>query len=79
MSTITSTISQPNVSTQAVAKDIQDAGKMGVLAVFKTLMTWQIRYVERRRMLDLSDHALRDMGLSRSDLRRAGQKPFWRA
>lgn len=33
---------------------------------------------ERRRLLELNDHLLKDMGLSRDDARREGEKPFWR-
>lgn len=45
---------------------------------------WAIlgRWLERRRqrlaLRDLDDHLLRDIGISRSDARREGRKPFWR-
>jgi len=33
---------------------------------------------ERRAMLDLDGHVLKDIGLSASDVEREASKPFWR-
>jgi uncharacterized protein YjiS (DUF1127 family) len=50
------------------------------------ILRWAIRlegWLERRRqrhaLLELSDHMLKDIGLSRSEAGREGRKPFWRA
>ena len=34
---------------------------------------------QRRALLALSDHALKDIGLNRADAFAEGTKPFWRA
>lgn len=36
------------------------------------------RIEQRRALGQLSDHALRDMGLNRADVEREAAKPFWR-
>jgi uncharacterized protein YjiS (DUF1127 family) len=40
---------------------------------------WIERYRQRRALLELSDHMLKDIGISRSEAEREGRKPFWRA
>ena len=37
---------------------------------------WRIRR-ERRQLLELSDHMLRDVGLTPADARREAARPFW--
>ena len=48
-----------------------------VLRVVDTLLDWQQRYRERRHLLAMSDHMLKDIGLSRADIEREAAKPFW--
>jgi uncharacterized protein YjiS (DUF1127 family) len=43
-----------------------------------TLLTWLERARQRRHLLSLSDHMLRDIGLSRADVEGEAGKPFWR-
>jgi uncharacterized protein YjiS (DUF1127 family) len=43
------------------------------------LATWQQRVRDRRLLLSLDDHTLKDIGLSRADIAREAGKPFWRA
>ncbi|NYZ15952.1 DUF1127 domain-containing protein [Azospirillum sp. RWY-5-1] len=49
---------------------------------WRTLRAILVRWLERRRqrlaLRDLDHHLLRDIGISRSDARREGRKPFWR-
>jgi uncharacterized protein YjiS (DUF1127 family) len=40
---------------------------------------WLERRRQRHALLELSDHLLKDIGLSRSEAEREGRKPFWRA
>jgi len=40
---------------------------------------WLERVQDRRRMADLDDHLLRDIGLSRAEAERVAARPFWRA
>ncbi len=37
---------------------------------------WRIRR-ERQQLLELSDHMLRDVGLTRSQARQEAARPFW--
>jgi uncharacterized protein YjiS (DUF1127 family) len=37
---------------------------------------WRIRR-ERRQLLELTDHMLRDVGLTRAEARREAARPFW--
>ncbi len=39
---------------------------------------WPERQRQRDRLLELTDAQLRDVGLSRADVRRETGKPFWR-
>jgi uncharacterized protein YjiS (DUF1127 family) len=43
------------------------------------LLTWYERSRQRRQLLALSTHMLRDIGLSRADVEGEAGKPFWRA
>jgi uncharacterized protein YjiS (DUF1127 family) len=40
--------------------------------------TWRRRATDRRRLQDLDDQMLRDIGLSRGDVEIEIKKPFWR-
>jgi len=42
-----------------------------------TFLTWLERYRQRRALGTLSDHMLKDLGLSRSDAGRETGKRFW--
>jgi len=44
-----------------------------------TFLLWQERAAERHRLAGLSDHHLKDIGLSRADAYYEADKPFWRA
>ena len=51
----------------------------GLLArVFDVLMTWSERARERHELHSMSEHSLRDIGLSRADAAQEYDKPFWR-
>ena len=43
----------------------------------ETLLTWLERARQRRHLRTLSDHMLRDIGLSRADVEGEAGKPFW--
>jgi uncharacterized protein YjiS (DUF1127 family) len=55
-----------------------DAGAI-VSNLVTNLLVWLERARERRQLLSLSDHAIKDFGASRADAIREGDKPFWRA
>lgn len=46
--------------------------------VIETLLLWQTRAMQRRRLQELDDRLLRDVGLSRADVEHEAAKPFWR-
>lgn len=39
--------------------------------------TWNAVSRQRRELLKLSDHMLKDLGLSRADAERESRRPFW--
>jgi uncharacterized protein YjiS (DUF1127 family) len=43
-----------------------------------TLRLWRRRAKESEQLSELSDRALRDLGISRSEAWREARKPFWR-
>lgn len=43
-----------------------------------TVLTWQQRARERSQLMQLSDHLLRDIGVSRAMAAGEAEKPFWR-
>ncbi len=49
-----------------------------VVRALDKLLAWQERAGERRRLVELSDHELADMGLDRSTAIGEADKPFWR-
>jgi uncharacterized protein YjiS (DUF1127 family) len=56
------------------------------IAIVPTLMSglesifgWFTRSNDRRRLADLDEHTLRDIGISRVDVYREAMKPFWRS
>ena len=42
------------------------------------LLRWQQRASERTRLADLTDRDLKDVGLTRDQIRSEIEKPFWR-
>lgn len=44
---------------------------------WNTALTWQSRARNRANLANLDDHLLKDVGLSRSDIQREIEKPFW--
>ena len=47
--------------------------------ILTTVLEWQERARQRRRLAELDDRMLRDIGLSRADVGREVEKPFWMA
>lgn len=50
-------------------------GRFGALVI--AFQEWQERHRTRRDLMRLSDHQLKDIGLSRVDAEEEFQKPFW--
>jgi uncharacterized protein YjiS (DUF1127 family) len=49
----------------------------GALNAADTFCLWMERYRQRQALIRLSDHMLKDLGLSRCDAGREGGKRFW--
>ena len=47
--------------------------------IARTLTNWHERSRQRRRLLNLSDHLLRDIGLTCHEVEIEWRKPFWKA
>ena len=50
----------------------------GALRIWLLLETWRERTRQRRALLALDAHLLKDIGLSQADALREGSKPFWK-
>jgi len=44
---------------------------------WKGLTTWRNRSVMRQHLLNMNDHMLQDLGLTRADAMREANKPVW--
>jgi len=47
-------------------------------SLLRTIVTWSARHRQRRALLALDDWVLKDIGVSRADVMRESDKPFWR-
>lgn len=47
-------------------------------SVFDAPFVWLERIQDRRRLAELDDHLLRDIGLTRAEAAHAASRPFWR-
>ena len=50
----------------------------GLRGLAGVLASWSDRARQRRRLTDLDDHLLRDIGKTRAEALREAGKPFWR-
>jgi uncharacterized protein YjiS (DUF1127 family) len=46
--------------------------------IIEGVLGWLERARQRRHLSELSDHMLKDIGLSRADVEAEAVKPFWR-
>lgn len=70
-------IANPRIFRQP-ARSIKAASSVRPWGALMTLLTWLERRRERRALLELNDHMLKDIGVSRADAWAEGSKPFWR-
>lgn len=47
-------------------------------ALLGLVSLWRVRAFQRRRLRELPDYLLQDMGITRADVGREATKPFWR-
>ena len=60
---------------------LRQSGNVAVrfaLHLSSLLDAWSERRRQRRALLELSDHMLKDIGIGRGEAYREGRKPFWR-
>ena len=50
-----------------------------VLICTDRMEAWAERRRQRRALLELNDHLLKDIGIGRGEAYREGSKPFWRS
>jgi uncharacterized protein YjiS (DUF1127 family) len=50
---------------------------LSLVDVAKTALEWRERARQRRRLSQLDDHFLRDIGLTRAEAEEEARKPFW--
>jgi uncharacterized protein YjiS (DUF1127 family) len=58
---------------------VASALKLALLASLAALILWQERSRQRAHLAELSEHALKDMGMTRADVEREVDKAPWRA
>lgn len=68
----------PPPSTLLRLKQTALRAALSPVAVSNLLLLWLARWRDRRALDALSDHMLKDMGLSRADAAGESGKPFWR-
>lgn len=64
----------------AASKPVRPArrGSWSWQRLIETLERWVERHRQRRALLEMSDHLLKDIGISRADAWQEAHKPFWR-
>jgi uncharacterized protein YjiS (DUF1127 family) len=72
------TLQQHRIETLRVVDGIAAWLSRGTRILFETLVTWQRRAQERRRLATLDPRLLRDMGISEAEAAREAAIPFWR-
>ena len=59
--------------------DLPAAVRRGLMQIAEAFLAWHDRARERRALMELSDHMLHDLGISRADACREAARPFWRS
>jgi uncharacterized protein YjiS (DUF1127 family) len=72
-------IASPRLAYPTATRRATKAAQGRVLGIVSLLDAWIERYRQRRALLELNDHMLRDIGVSPADAWQEGRKPFWRA
>lgn len=71
-------IAAPTMTPSARTGSVR-TGRPTILGLLAIVETWIERRRQRRALLELNDHMLRDIGISRYDAYHESSKPFWRA
>jgi uncharacterized protein YjiS (DUF1127 family) len=65
-------------ATLAGAMVVPAAPRASAATLVEGVLAWLERVRQRRHLGELSDHMLKDIGLSRADVESEIAKPFWR-
>lgn len=71
------TIYRNDVRTGGAASSLLAAPRGILMGLVETLLRWQELSMQRRRLLELDAHMLKDIGISRADAVREAKRPFW--
>lgn len=66
-----------DVQTEGAASSLLAATWGALAGMVEALLRWQELSMQRRRLLELDAHMLKDMGISRADAVREAKRPFW--
>ncbi|MBD8890352.1 DUF1127 domain-containing protein [Labrenzia suaedae] len=58
-------------------RDRLEAGRSIVRLVLERIRIWRLVHRSRRQLEGMPDHALEDLGLTRSDVRKEAARAFW--
>ena len=72
-------VAAPRVPVAKPEGDLRSALRRRLSQIAQAFLAWYDRARERRALMELSDHMLRDIGISRADARREAARPFWRS
>jgi len=50
---------------------------ISTVKIKKTIRIFYLRFRQRRQLLEMSEHALKDIGVTRSEVIEEASKPFW--
>jgi uncharacterized protein YjiS (DUF1127 family) len=59
--------------------DVKSRRSFGLVALVEIVLAWQERARQRRLLALMDDRLLRDIGISRAEIAREAEKPFWRS
>ena len=65
------------VRSDAESRSLGQRIKLSASALLEQVLDWQDRSAQRRALAELSNHQLKDIGLSRADVVRETMKRFW--
>lgn len=77
MRDINRTVYQDGVQTVGTASSLLTGARGVLVGIVETLLRWQELSVQRRQLLELDAHMLKDIGISRADAVREAKRPFW--
>lgn len=72
-------IALPRIAYPTTTRDTRKAAQGRLGSIVGLLDAWIERHRQRRALLALDNHMLKDIGLGQADVWQEARKPFWRA